>query len=280
VIGWALWEFLSSYYQAYAPKPASSVPSEEDSHPETEASRLTTVLPLLRDLGFGTVIAITALVILSSLGIDIGPLLAGFGVIGLALSFGTQALVRDFVSGIFFIADDAFRVGEYIDTGRLKGTVEKISLRSLRLRHQNGQIHTLPFGQLQSITNFSRDWSTIKFELRFDPSSDPEVIRKTVKAVGLEMMQDEEMAAQLLLPLKMQGIQDLTETAMIVRLKFTAKPGNPTFIQRQAMKRLLTAARDAGLHLASNAVTVRSGSAEDGAAANLIAKPAATTEAT
>ncbi|MBR7540403.1 mechanosensitive ion channel family protein, partial [Mycobacterium tuberculosis] len=76
------------------------------------------------------------------------------------------------------------RTGEYIDTGKLKGTVERITLRSLQRRHQNGPVHTIPFGQIQSVTNYSRDWSTIKFELRFDRDTDPEKIRKTVKKVG------------------------------------------------------------------------------------------------
>jgi small-conductance mechanosensitive channel len=101
---------------------------EGDEGDRQPASRLTTVLPVLRILLGITIIVLATLVALSQLGVNVGPLLAGAGVIGLAISFGSQALVRDIVSGIFFMADDAFRVGEYIDTGRLKGTV-KISLR-------------------------------------------------------------------------------------------------------------------------------------------------------
>jgi small-conductance mechanosensitive channel len=93
-------------------------------------------------------IAFTGLIVVSWLGIDIAPPLAGFGILGLAVSFGSQALVKDIVSGFFFMAEDAFRVGVYVDTGRLKRTVEKISLRSMQLRHQSGQIHTVPFGQI------------------------------------------------------------------------------------------------------------------------------------
>ena len=89
---------------------------------------------------------------------NITPLIAGASVFGLAISFGSQTLVRDIVSGIFYLTDDAFRVGEYIDCGKAKGTVEGFTLRSIRLRHQNGQVHTIPFGQLGQITNFSRDW--------------------------------------------------------------------------------------------------------------------------
>ncbi|MGF6174314.1 mechanosensitive ion channel family protein [Ensifer sp. 4252] len=273
VASWVICSFLWRSFEAFAPTARVSLPGETEEEAQIhQASRLSTILPLIRNLVFGGIFAVTSLVVLSALGINIAPLIAGFGVLGLALSFGSQTLVKDVVSGIFFIADDAFRVGEYVDTGKLKGTVERISLRSLRLRHQNGQIHTIPYGQLQAVTNYSRDWSTVKFELKFERDDDPEKIRKTIKKVGLAMLEDEEFGQEFLVPLKMQGIQDVTENSLVVRLKFTARPGNPSILQREAMKRLLPALREAGLSLASNAVTVRSGpgglSDADVAAAN------------
>jgi small-conductance mechanosensitive channel len=216
-------------------------------------------MPVVRNLTLGAVLAIAGLVVLSSIGVDVAPLLAGFGVLGLPLSFGSQTLVKDIVSGIFFIADDAFRVGEYIDSGKLKGTVERINLRSIRLRHHNGPVHTIPFGQISSVTNYSRDWGTTKFELRFDRDADAEIIRKTAKKIGLAMLDDPEFADEFLVPLKMQGIQDITETSMVVRFKFTSKPGNPSLLKREGMKKLLVALKAAGVQLASNAVTVREG---------------------
>src|SRR5204862_3371532 len=114
-----------------------------------------------------TIVVLALLTILSQLGVNITALVAGASVIGLAISFGSQTLVKDIVSGVFYLVDDAFRVGEYIDAGKAKGTVEGFTLRSLKLRHQNGQVHTIPFGQLGQITNFSRDWITVKFNLRF-----------------------------------------------------------------------------------------------------------------
>ena len=150
---------------------------------------------------------------LSRLGVDIGPLLAGFGILGLAISFGSQALVRDIVSGFFFMVEDAFRVGEYVDTGKLKGTVEKISLRSMQLRHQSGQIHTVPFGQIPSLTNSSRDWATVKFNVRLDHSADIEKARKTIKKIGLAMLEDPEFGPHFIAPLKMQGVAEIADTA-------------------------------------------------------------------
>jgi moderate conductance mechanosensitive channel len=114
----------------------------------TQSARALTLRPLLRKFGLGVLVVVWVLIAHSAVGIDIGPLLAGAGVVGIALGFGAQTLVRDVVSGILFLIDDAFRVGEYVEAG----TVEGISLRSLRLRHHRGAVHTVPYGELKALT--------------------------------------------------------------------------------------------------------------------------------
>lgn len=266
--GWVALVFLRAFFDAYTPKPKTIMPGDEDTpHEESVPSRLATVLPVLRGVVLSAVIGLTALVVLSRMGVDIGPLLAGFGILGLAISFGSQALVRDIVSGFFFMLEDAFRVGEYVDNGRLKGTVEKISLRSVQLRHQSGQIHTVPFGQIASLTNSSRDWATVKFNVRLDHSADIEVARKTIKKTGIAMMEDPEFGPHFIAPLKMQGVADITDSAVVVRLKFTAKPNQASGVQREALKRIYRALNEAKVPFASNAVTVRGGDANSAAAA-------------
>jgi len=274
--GWVALVFLRSFFDAYAPQRRVIGPADEDAaHEEGVPSRLATVLPVLRGVVLGAVLGLTILIVLSRLGVDIGPLLAGFGILGLALSFGSQALVRDIVSGVFFMLEDAFRVGEYVDTGRLKGTVEKISLRSMQLRHQSGQIHTVPFGQVQSLTNASRDWATVKFNVRLDHSADLEQARKAIKKVGIALMEDPEFGPHFIAPLKMQGVADITDQAIVVRLKFTGKPNQASMLQREALKRVYRAMNDAHIPFASNAVTVRGGEAgsQAGAAAMIATVP-------
>ena len=255
--GYFAWCYLSQWTEFRLQSAVPIMGEAEDGDNRAPASRLTTILPVLRILLGITIVILATLVALAQLGVNIGPLLAGAGVIGLAISFGSQALVRDIVAGIFFISDDAFRVGEYIDTGRLKGTVEKISLRSMRLRHQNGQIHTIPFGQLTSISNFSRDWQTVKFNLRLARDTDIERVRRTVKQIGLAMMQDAELAKELLQPLKLQGVAEIADSAIVVRLKFTARPRKPNYVQREALKRIYRVFPEKGIEFASNAVTVQ-----------------------
>ncbi|TCR66484.1 mechanosensitive ion channel domain-containing protein [Bosea sp. BK604] len=266
--GWVALVFLKAFFDAYTPKAAPTMPGDEDAvHEDHIPSRLATVLPVLRGVVLGAVVGLVGLVVLSRLGVDIGPLLAGFGILGLAISFGSQALVRDIVSGFFFMTEDAFRVGEYVDTGRLRGTVEKISLRSMQLRHQSGQIHTVPFGQIPSLTNASRDWATLKFNVRLDHSADIEKARKTIKKTGLALLEDPEYGPHFIAPLKMQGVADIADTAIVVRLKFTAKPASASMLQREALKRVYRALNEAGVPFASNAVTVRGGEERAGAAA-------------
>jgi len=261
VAAWILWMVLSAVIDEKMPPPAA--PGDEDEIPGS-ASRLDTLLPLLRNTLLIALAVVAVIVALATLGLDIGPLLAGLGVLGIAVGFGAQSLVRDVISGIFFLMEDAFRVGEYIDTGRLRGTVEGMSLRSVRLRHQNGQVHTIPFGQVLSVTNYSRDWSVVKFNLHLDPSADIEAVRKTIKRVGEELLDDPDIGAEFMQPLKMQGVVDVLQTALVVRCKFTATPSRPTYLQRQALRRLIDAFAAGEIRFAAPNVTVQLTSAAAG----------------
>jgi small-conductance mechanosensitive channel len=233
------------------------LPGSDDDSESAPGSRLQTMLPLLR-AAFGIVIAvIAALIVLSRLGIDTAPLIAGAGVFGLAISFGSQSLVRDIISGLFYMWDDAFRVGEYLDTGRLKGTVEKLGIRSLKLRHHNGPLHTIPYGQLGAVTNLSRDFATTKFNLRLEPGTNVELVRRTVKQIGLAMQQDPEIAAEVILPLKLQGIAEITENAVVVRFKFTARPVKPSWVQRECLKRMYLVFAEKGIGFATGTLTLQ-----------------------
>ena len=225
----------------------------EDLHPR---SRLSTIIPILTASMLVVVVLISVLLGLSDLGFNTAPILAGAGIFGLAISFGSQALVRDIVSGIFYMVDDAFRIGEYIETGRQKGTVEKIMIRSLRVRHQNGQFHTIPYGQLGAVTNYSRDWSTIKFNLSLARDSNLETVRKATKQCGQALLADPEFGQEFILPLKFQGIADIRENAVICRFKFTVRPLRPTQVQREALKRLHAALIAKGIEFATHTVKI------------------------
>ena len=222
-------------------------------------------------------VAIGIMIALSSLGVNIGPLLAGAGVVGIAIGFGAQALVRDIVSGIFFLMDDAFRMGEYIELDQIRGTVEKISIRSLRLRHHTGLVHTVPFGEIRHLTNWSRDWALMRFEIRVPFETDLEKIRKIIKKVGQEMMEDPEIAPLMLAPLKSQGVNTMDDSALIVRCKFMTLPGEQFYVRRQALNRIQRAFEAEGLKFAPRRVLVEAST--PAAAASAAAAGALDTEA-
>ncbi len=259
VIGYLCYEALRTWSGVkFGLQRATLVPGVDHEDDERHSgSRLATILPVFSRILLASSLGLAALLGLANLGVNIGPILAGAGIFGLAISFGSQALVRDIVSGFFFILDDAFRVGEYIDTGRQKGTVERISLRSFRLRHQNGQVHTVPYGQLGAVTNFSRDWATVKFNLRLARDSDLEIIRKITKRAGQAMLDDSEIGSEFLVPLKLQGVADVQETALVLRFKFTVRPVKASFVQREAVRRLYLAFKEQGIEFATNAVFVQ-----------------------
>jgi len=257
-VAWEIVKFLANRYALRNPIVApGGDPEDTESIAPSNVSRLRTLLPVMRVALAVIIVVLTTLVVLSELGVNIAPLIAGASVVGLAISFGSQTLVRDIVSGIFYLADDAFRVGEYLDAGKAKGTVEGFTLRSIRLRHQNGQVHTIPFGQLGQITNFSRDWTTVKFNLRFARNTDLEKVRKAVKKIGLEMMAEPEFKRDMLQPLKMQGIADIADNALVLRFKFTCRPIKPTYIQRQAVKRMFQAFSALGIEFAQTMINVQ-----------------------
>lgn len=223
----------------------------------TGLSRLSTLLPLVRTFLFVVLVVMVVLVSLSSVGVDIGPLLAGAGVAGIAIGFGAQALVKDIVSGVFFLLDDAFRVGEYVEIDTLRGTVEAISVRSLRLRHHRGAIHTVPFGEVRSMTNYSRDWVIMKLEFRVPFDTDTRLVKRLVKTIGNELRQDEILGPSILEPLKSQGVRRVEEFNMVIGVKFMAKPGEQFLIRREAYQRILKAFEDNGIRLASRDVQVK-----------------------
>jgi small-conductance mechanosensitive channel len=246
--------------EALLPPPETTVAhdAEEAADDLAEASRTQTLVPLLRTTLLLVVTGVAVISLLSALGVDIGPLLASAGIVGIAIGFGAQTLVRDIFSGAFFLVDDAFRVGEYVelDAGT-RGTVEAISLRSLRLRHHRGPVVTIPFGELHSVTNHSRDWVIVKLAFRLEPETDPELVRRLVKNLGQELLQDPIHGPKFLEPLKSQGVLTIDDdSAIVIRVKFKSRPGAQFVLRREVYHRVRTAFAAKGIRFARRKVEV------------------------
>jgi moderate conductance mechanosensitive channel len=170
---------------------------------------------------------------LAALGVQIGPLIASAGVVGVAIGFGAQTLVKDVISGIFYLVDDAFRIGEYIQSGNYKGTVESFSLRSVKLRHQRGALYTVPFGVLGAVQNQSRDWVVDKIVMNVPYGTDLDRVRKLIKRIGASLMEDPDFGADILEPLKMQGVTQFGDFAIQIQTKMMTRPGDAQFAARR-----------------------------------------------
>jgi len=184
-------------------------------------------------------------------------LFAGAGIVGVAIGFGAQTLVRDILSGAFFLVDDAFRKGEYIDLGDVKGTVENISIRSMQLRHHLGPLNTVPFGEIKYLTNYSRDWVIMKLPLRVTYDTDVERVRKLIKKLGQELLQDPDIGDKFMQPVKSQGVIQMDDSAMIIRVKFMTRPGDQWVIRKKVYAAIRELFEREGIKFAHREVTVR-----------------------
>ncbi|MEM6617928.1 MAG: mechanosensitive ion channel domain-containing protein [Pseudomonadota bacterium] len=229
----------------------------------TGGSRLSTVLPLVLLVARVTIVVLFLLLGLSNIGVDTTPLLAGAGIVGLAIGFGAQKLVTDVVSGIFFLVDDAFRTGEYVEVDGTMGTVEKTSIRSMQLRHHRGPVHTIPYGEIPKLTNYSRDWVIMKLRFTVPFGTDPNHVKKLFKRIGAEMLEHPDLGGDFLQPFKSQGVMEFDDVGIVIRGKFMAKPGKQFMIRKELFNRINAAFKDAGIEFARREVRVAIPGLED-----------------
>ncbi|WP_429820630.1 mechanosensitive ion channel family protein [Ensifer sp. B1-9] len=222
-------------------------------------ARLRTLLPVARNFAMVICATLAVLMTLSTLGVEIGPLIASAGVVGLAVGFGAQTLVKDIISGVFYLLDDAFRVGEYIQSGNYSGTVESFSLRSVRLRHQNGPVFTVPFSALGAVQNSSRDYAIDKLLVTVAYDTDLEKARKLIDRIGQQMMEDPELAPMIIEPLKMNAVGEFGAYGIQLKLKATTKPGFQSMVRKRAYPLMKRAFDDHGIEFAHPTVKVAEG---------------------
>ena len=251
-----IWEMVKSNIYSRVQEEELDEDDVDDEWGAKSLSRGDTLLVVFRKFLLVVIVTLLAFILLSAMGVNIGPLLAGAGVIGIAIGFGSQKLISDVLSGFFFLMDDAFRVGEYIEAGSVSGTVEAITLRNVMLRHHRGMLQIVPFSELVSITNYMRGGLVVKFNIELPYDTDIDKVRKIIKKVGIKMMEDPEIGPDLIRPVKSQGVRSVGDSVMVIRIKFTAKPGKHFLIRREAFRRITEALAAQGIHYAHRKVIV------------------------
>ncbi|MDQ0315337.1 mechanosensitive ion channel family protein [Amorphus orientalis] len=259
LLSYVAWAMIAAWIdrklaQEEANKPEGQVSDDGPGGPA--GTRLQTILPIFRRAVQIIILVMAVMVVLSAMGVNIAPLIAGAGIFGLAIGFGSQTLVKDLISGLFFLMDDAFRIGEYIEASGTAGTVERFNARSLVLRGYLGAVYTVPYGDLGKVTNYSRDWVIMKLRFRVPYDTDIDKVRKIFKKIGQELLEDPDIGPDFLQPFKSQGVIKMDDSAFIVSGKFMAKPNRQWGIRKAVYQKVQKAFQENDIHFAPKRVIV------------------------
>jgi len=232
IIALLIWELIGAGIERYLSA------RDSDGTEVARGQRALTLLPLLRNIVMISLAVLVTLSILSEMGVNIGPLITGAGIIGLAVGFGAQTFVKDVITGFFILIEDTVGVGDIVILGGYKGKVEAISIRSIQLRDLQGDVHRIPFSEVTSTTNRSKIFSFASFDIGVAYREDVDHCMNVIREVGNEMRQDENFASIIIEDIEIMGVQSFDDSAVIIRARLKVLPGKQLGIQR-AFNRLI-----------------------------------------
>jgi small conductance mechanosensitive channel len=228
------------------------------------SARIRTLLPLFRKVVFTVLAVMVTLIVLSELGINIGPLLAGAGVVGLAVGFGAQTLVKDIITGLFILVEDTIAVGDYVAVGGHEGSVESLSIRTIRLRDPAGSVHTVPFSDVGTVLNYTKDFANVVLNIGVSYRENVDEVMKVIEDLGREMAEDQTLGADILAPLEAQGVQKLDDSAVVIRAKMKVRAGTQWGLKREFNRRLKNRFDELGIEIPFPQRTITFGEDKEG----------------
>ncbi len=233
MVTWMLWVVLDTAIQEALKAPLNHRASRQPS------TRVKTILPLLRNAIKIILVVICAITTMANLGINVAPLLAGAGVVGLAIGFGSQQLVQDVITGLFIIIEDTFSIGDWVvlSTGH-SGTVESLTIRTVRLRDGKGFVHSVPFGQIKAVTNQSRQFAYAFFSVQFTYDSNIDSALSLIREVGQSITEDILLKSNLQGPLEVFGVDRMDLNGVVLTAQFRTSSGGQYSVGRAFNERL------------------------------------------
>ncbi|MFQ5875031.1 MAG: mechanosensitive ion channel family protein, partial [Dehalococcoidia bacterium] len=201
--------------------------------------------------------------ILGQLGLQIGPILAGVGIIGLAVGFGAQSLVKDVINGFFLLLENRYRVGDVIRAAGVAGRVESITLRVTTLRDLEGRVHVIPNGQIETLTNFTKDWSRALLDIGVAYKEDVDEVMAVLREVSEELRQDEGFKEFIVEPLTILGVEAFGDSEVTIRMFFTTQPLKQWDVAREFRRRVKKAFDEQGIEIPFPHRTIYMGVPED-----------------
>jgi small conductance mechanosensitive channel len=211
--------------------------------------RAETLAAVLRSLGRAVIWTVAGLTVLGEFDINLGPLLAGAGIVGVAVGFGAQTLVRDFLSGVFMLIEDQFGVGDVIDAGEASGVVEGVSLRTTRLRDVEGTVWHIPNGEIKRVGNKSQEWSRAVLDIQVAHGTDLRRAEEVIKEVADRVWRDERWSASVIEEPEVWGVQGMGATGITIRLVVKTRPGDQDRVLRALRSAISDAFREAGIQV-------------------------------
>ncbi len=227
-----LWELISARIEVSLAK------EREEPDEKKRSTRKLTLLPLLRNVILITIALVAGMSVLSHLGVSIAPLLAGAGVIGLAIGFGAQTLVRDVITGAFILIEDSIAVGDWVEAGGHSGTVEHLTVRTVTLRDLTGTVHVIPFGDVTTVLNYNRDYGYALIDARVAYRENYYEVVQALQEVALELRQDETLGPDIIGDLEVFGLNNLGDSAVEIRVRMKTQPMRQFAVRRAFLERV------------------------------------------
>lgn len=202
------------------------------------SSRLNTLLPIARNVAYGALFIIFGLTFLSELGVNVMPLLAGAGVLGFAIGFGSQALIKDLITGFIIIFEDLIQVGDVASVGGHSGLVERITIRKVQLRGQDGAVYTVPFSAITTVTNLTKDYSFYVFNVGVAYRESPDEVIKLLSEISTELRADPNYKDDILEPIEVMGVDQFGDNAIIIKARIKTLPIKQWRVGREFNRRM------------------------------------------
>ncbi len=226
LISFLIWEVVGTLIENY-------LDAVDDSGTRVERSaRSRTLLPLLRTFLFLVIVVVVTLTTLSTLGVDVTPVLAAAGVIGIAIGFGSQKLVQDVINGLFILFQDTIAVGEVVDVAGHSGTVERISVRTIGLRDLSGRVHTIPFSEVTTITNHTKEFAFAELDIGIGYREDVDETVEVLKQIGAELETTPPHAENILEPIQVLGVDQFADSAVVIKARIKTRPMTQWSVKR------------------------------------------------
>lgn len=223
--------------------------SEQGEMATEAAKRIETLVRLLRQAVVIIVWVIVGLVILRELNVEIAPILASAGVVGLAVGFGAQNLVRDIISGFFMILENQIRVGDVAVVNGTGGLVERVNFRTLVLRDETGTVHVFPNGTITTLANMTQEWSAYVFEIRVAYAEDVDIVMAVMREAGAELRNDETFGPLMMEDVEIYGVDSFQDSAVVIKGRLRTRPIKQWSVGREYRRRLKLAFEREGIKI-------------------------------